>query len=240
MPAMNIPQFEAADPMAPTRDELVLFAGQTEIWITGAKMVLQTLEVEEGEWPPEPRYSIHTGVSQAVTIFHKIIELNKALNAYDTTVGKARIQRLEQALQTRGTVTTRKIEITPPSRYKGQRGHSAHTFIAGCENYCAMDPNAFATDQNCIRWALQLMDEHTQPWAIHQLQRMTQELDIQNRAPKELRKWPKIKVYFETQFGDTGLKAQAAKKWREGIQQTGRAVDSFEEVENVLLHLRYN
>jgi hypothetical protein len=68
---------------------------------------------------------------------------------------------------------------------------------------------------------------------------MTQELDIQNRAPKELRKWPRFKAFFETEFGDTGLKAQAAKKWCEGMQQTGRAVDYFEEVENVLLCLGY-
>jgi hypothetical protein len=69
---------------------------------------------------------------------------------------------------------------------------------------------------------------------------MTQELDAMNRAPKELRKWPKFKTFFETQFGDTGLKAWAARKWRKGIQQTGRAVDYFEEVENVLLQLGYN
>jgi hypothetical protein len=32
------------------------------------------------------------------------------------------------------------------------------------------------------------------------LQQMTQELDIQNQAPKELRKWPRFKVFFETQL----------------------------------------
>jgi hypothetical protein len=33
MLAMQMPVFEAADPTAPTRDELVIFAGQTEVWI---------------------------------------------------------------------------------------------------------------------------------------------------------------------------------------------------------------
>jgi hypothetical protein len=77
-----------------------------------------------------------------------------------------RKRKLEQALQARSSTTARKIEIAPPARYKGQRGNSAYTFMAGCENYHAMDPNAFANDQNCIRWALQLMDEKAGPWAI--------------------------------------------------------------------------
>jgi hypothetical protein len=99
MPAMNMPQFEAEDPSAPTRDKLVLFAGQTEIWITGQKMILQTFEIDKAEWPLEPWYSIHTNVSQAGTVFQKVIELNKALTNYDAIVGRIKIQKLEQALQ---------------------------------------------------------------------------------------------------------------------------------------------
>jgi hypothetical protein len=236
---MEMPVFEAANPSAPTRDELVVFVGQAEVWIKGQQMILEMLEVDEAEWPLEPRYSIHSTVALAATIFHKVIELTKALNAYAAKVGRTKMWKLEQALQAWTSTTAQKIKIATPARYKGQRGDPAYTFMAGCENYRAMDPGAFATNQNCIRWALQLMDEKAGPWAIWQLQRMTQELDTQNRAPKELRKWARFKIFFETQFGDTGLKAQAAKKWREGIQQTGRAVDYFEEVENVLLHLGY-
>jgi hypothetical protein len=161
-----MPVFEAADPTAPTRDELVIFAGQTEVWIEGQKMVLQTLEVDKTEWPPEPRYSVHSTVALAATIFHKVIELTRALNAYDIKVGKMKLLKLEQALQARSSTMARKIKIAPPARYKGQRGDSAYTFMAGCENYHAMDPGAFANDQNCIRWALQLMDEKAGPWAI--------------------------------------------------------------------------
>jgi hypothetical protein len=163
---MVMPTFEVGDPTAPTRDELVIFAGQAEIWIDRQKMVLQTLEVDEAEWPLEPRYAIHSTISQAATIFHKVIELTKALNAYDTKVGRTKMLKLEQALQARSATTARKIEIAPPARYKGKRGDSAYTFMAGCKNYQAMDPGAFANDQNCIRWALQLMEEKAGPWVI--------------------------------------------------------------------------
>jgi hypothetical protein len=105
MLAMQMPVFEAADPSAPTRDELVIFAGQTEVWIKGQQMILETLEVDEAEWPPEPRYIIHSTVALAATIFHKVIKLTRSLNAYDAKVGKTKMWKMEQALQARSSTT---------------------------------------------------------------------------------------------------------------------------------------
>ncbi len=102
-----------------------------------------------------------------------------------------------------------------------------------------MKPGVFPTDAMCVRWALQQMEEKAGPWSIRQLSQMDGELDDLGRPPKELRKWKDFGEFFLIQFGDPSLVEKARVKWKNGLSQTGKAVDYFEEVESIILHLNY-
>jgi hypothetical protein len=112
-----------------------------------------------------------------------------------------------------------------PSKYGSKKGDLASTFIATCDNYCIMEPNAFTLDNTCIRWALQQLEDKAGLWAVRQMQRMTLKADSQGRPPKELRHWRTFKESFMAQFRDLGLINKAKQEWNSGITQTRKAVD---------------
>jgi len=68
---------------------------------------------------------------------------------------------------------------------------------------------------------------------------MDEETDDQGNPPQELLDWKEFAEYFLTQFGDPGLIEQAKIKWKGGLNQRGKAVDYFKEIEMVLLCLNY-
>lgn len=68
---------------------------------------------------------------------------------------------------------------------------------------------------------------------------MDEELDNQGRPLKELWKWRDFGEFFLTQFGDPSIVKRARVKWKNGLSQTGKAVDYLEEVESIILHLNY-
>jgi len=126
-----------------------------------------------------------------------------------------------------------------PTKFDGKKGDPAFTFMAACNNYCIMKPNAFPNNLVFIRWALQQMEDKAGPWKVRQMMQMDEELDDQQRPPKELRKWTCFTEYFLIQFGDPGLVEQARVKWKNELNQKGKAVDYFEEIESLLLQLNY-
>ncbi len=83
------------------------------------------------------------------------------------------------------------------------------------------------------------MEEKAGPWKVRQMMRMDEEMDDQGNPPQELSNWKDFAEYFLTQYRDPGLIEQAKIKWKGGINQKGRAVNYFEEVEMLLLHLAY-
>jgi hypothetical protein len=102
-----------------------------------------------------------------------------------------------------------------------------------------MEPTAFDSGQTFIRWVLTLCEDKAGPWAVRQLQRMELEVKGDGRCLKEHRKWKHFRAMFVAQFGDPGLKDKARQQWKEGLNQTGRAVDYFELIETILLRLGY-
>jgi len=112
--------------------------------------------------------------------------------------------------------------------------------MAACNNYRIMEPTAFADEQTMIRWSLQLMTGKAGAWAVRQMVRMDsqEELDARGRLPKELRKWEHFCTLFALQYGDPGEIERARSKWM-GLKHKGRAVEYFEQVENLLLKLGY-
>ena len=81
------------------------------------------------------------------------------------------------------------------------------------------------------------MEDKAGQWKVQQVRRMDTEFNDQGRLPKELRDWKEFVKFFLIQFGDLGLVEKARVKWKEGLNQTGKAVDYFEEIEALLLHL---
>ena len=79
------------------------------------------------------------------------------------------------------------------------------------------------------------MSEGAGQWAVMQMRRLDTEMDNQGRPPKELRKWKSFCEHFIHQFGDPGLIEKAKNQWKQGMNQTGKAVDYFQKVEEILL-----
>ena len=70
-------------------------------------------------------------------------------------------------------------------------------------------------------------------------QRMDTETDDFRDPPTKLSNWTKFGEYFLTQFDNPGQVERAKVKWKEGMRQKGKAVDYFEEIENLLIRLKY-
>ena len=102
-----------------------------------------------------------------------------------------------------------------------------------------MQRDQFQNDGMLVRWALQQMEEGAGPWAVRQMQRMDTETDDYGDPPAKLSNWTKFGEYFLTQFNDPGQVKKARVKWKEGMKQRGKAVDYFEEIETLLLRLKY-
>ena len=102
-----------------------------------------------------------------------------------------------------------------------------------------MDPNVFSSNEVFIQWSLQQMSDGAGQWAVMQMMRLDSKLDSQGRPPKELRKWKNFCEHFVNQFGDPGLMEKAKNQWKQGLNQTGKAVNYFQKVEEILLQLAY-
>ena len=133
----------------------------------------------------------------------------------------------------------KRVKPPVPEKFDGRKGDTAMGLMAACNNFREMDPDAFASDTVAIRWALQLLMGNSNAWKVHQMSQIDEEKDVRGRPPREFRDWELFWRYFLAQFGDTSLVDKARWKWREGIEQKGRAVNYFEEVEACLLRLGY-
>ena len=83
------------------------------------------------------------------------------------------------------------------------------------------------------------MEEDAGPWAVRQMQRLDTETNDFRDPPEELTNWTKFGEYFLTQFDDPGQVERAKVKWKDGMRQKGKAVDYFEEIETLLIRLKY-
>ena len=240
------PTFQPLDQDSPTRDELVTYAAQVDTFRLGIRFTLSFLLVDKATWPPGPDTTISTNLTQVYAIWRKANEIGEATARIESFLKDAQISitqcEKEQLCQNSVGVTpspSNGIKTPMPSKFSGKKGDPAFTFIAACNNYRVMKPGAFPTDAMCVRWALQQMEDKAGPWSNRQLKRMDEELDDQGRPPKELRKWKDFGEFFLTQYGDPSLVEKARVKWKNGLSQTGKAVDYFEEVEATILRLNY-
>ncbi len=159
------------------------------------------------------------------------IKLEKAQNEAMVT------RQMSMSVQPQGAGGSFKTPL--PNKFDGKKGDPAFTFLAACNNYRIMKPNAFSNDIVFIQWALQQMEDKAGPWKVRQMMRMDEEIDDQGNPPQELSDWKEFAEYFLTQYGDPGLIEQAKIKWKGGLNQRGKAVDYFEEIKMVLLCLNY-
>ena len=241
------PEFRTTDPDDPTRNELDDYAAAVAIHVNAVTFLLNFLGSDPLNWPPVPDTLIDRAVITPVQIWRAAQTLGAQVAAYDKHVADV---KLETARNDANNIRQASLAATPGAssggvkipmltKFEGKKGDSAFTFIAGCNNYHIMKPGSFTSDEVFIRWALQQMDEKAEQWAVRQMMRMDTELDNQGRCPKELRKWKNFCEYFLTQFGDPRLIEKAQVKWKNGLTQTGKAVNYFEEIESILLQLNY-
>jgi hypothetical protein len=245
-PGLALPRFvnKAEDP---TRDELLNYREEIAQFFAGVDFTLQFMGVAA---PPWLNILVANNVTMVAQIWQRVAKLGQVVaNAHQVMViaqqeiMEGEVTNLRMA---RGTTTgtrtggNRRAKGVVPSKYGGKRGDPCRTFLAGCKNYRAMEPGAFDNNQQLICWATQLCEDKAGPWAVRQMERMDNKIDSQNCPPRELRNWGGFLVIFRTQFNNPGLKDAARQKWREGFMQTGKVVDYFNEVEDIVLRLNYD
>ena len=239
------PIFDPQNADRPTGDELTAYMGAVERHIDRMEFLLDFLGDSRDDRPPKPS-SVATGqtpmaiwrcaqaISEEMALYEKYVDSIKIQTAQIENQGLRQASAVIQPQSGGGSFKT-----PLPTKYEGKKGDSADTFLVACNNYRVMRPNAFIDEAQFIRWTLQQMEGNAGPWKIRQVRRMDTELDDQGNPPPELRRWEDFAKFFLIQFGDPGLVEKARVKWKDGLDQTGKAVDYFEEIESLLLRLDY-
>jgi hypothetical protein len=245
-PGLVLPTFEPAG-ADPTREELLDYREAVAQFFVGVDFTLQFLGVVAPAWPD---IQVARDVTMVGQIWQRVAQLGQAVTRAHQTMVTAQQEIMEGevtnlrmargAMVGTGTGGNRRAKGVVPTKFRGKRGDLCRTFLAGCKNYRAMEPGAFDDDQQLIHWALQLCEDKARPWAVRQMERLDNERDSQNQPPRELRDWQCFLIIFRTQFDNPGLKDAARQRWRDGFMQTGKVVDYFNEVEDIVLRLNYD
>ena len=213
------PRFTCADESAPGRGELVAYFNQLETYLQTIMAVLHFIGVPNNTWPDPIDFSVETAVRNVGTIYKMLADMERRISIWEFFLAKAKLKQSRDLTDTMSRAATtqpqgygggsNKLKVPKPAPYTGKKGDPAFTFIAACNNYRVMDPNAFSSDEVFIRWSLQQMSDGAGQWAVMQMMRLDSELDNQGRPPKELRKWKNFCEHFVNQFGDPGLMEKA-------------------------------
>ena len=239
------PVFITRDVDKPTEAELWEHFTHARTYVNGIAMVLSYIGDDptkrlEGLTIPEVKgMSIARMWRCAQNIGEEMGEWEKYLSDVKDKKNRDKIISLRRSVSVQPDNHKSSLKTPLPTKYDGKKGDNAATFIAACNNYRVMQPQAFYDEKVLVRWALQQMEDRAGPWAIRQMQRMDTELDEDGDPPEELRDWTRFCESFLTQFDDPGLVEKARVKWKDGINQRGKAVDYFEEIETLLIRLKY-
>ena len=208
--------------------------------------ILQFMNIDPNTWPTDIDFTVEAAVCSTGTIYRMVADMEQTISNWEKCLNDHRVSQARSLSATLSRATTaqpssssHRLKVPKPAQYTGKKGDPALTFIASCNNYRIMDPMIFANDEVFVRWALQQMSEGAGQWAVMQMRRLDTEMDNQGRPPKELRKWKNFCEHFIHQFRDPGLIEKAKNQWKQGMNQTGKAVDYFQKVEEILLRLQY-
>ena len=189
------PVFMAANPETPTRDELVTYTTNIQNYVMGMRYTLHFLNDPIDTWPSEISLTVHSSIRTARTIWRVVTTFGEYTSLWERHVATVCLTtaRAEtaSARATSAQPSSRPLQLkTPlPTKYNGKKGDPASTFAAACANYQVMEPTAFTNDNQYIWWVLQQMDGKAGLWATRQFSWMETEQDVNNRPPKEYKKW---------------------------------------------------
>ena len=237
------PVFGPQDQDKPTEAEFKDYNDRVREYVSGITFLLSYLSDAPGERPGaieviDPKKMTALQMWRAAqTLGEEMAEWEKHLEKTKDKVRDAKITRIQRSATPAATKNHLKTPL--PSKYDGKKGDNAVTFLAACNNYKIMQRDQFQNDGMLIRWALQQMEEGAGPWAVRQMQRINTETNDFRDPLAELSTWTKFGEYFLTQFDDPGQVERAKVKWKEGMRQRGKAVDYFEEIETLLIRLKY-
>ena len=237
------PVFGPEDPDKPTKAEFKDYSNKVQEYVSGIAFLLTYLGDAPGERPGaitviDPKKMTALQMWRAAqTLGEEMAEWEKHLEKTKDRSRDVEIMHIQRSATPAATKNHLKTPL--PSKYDGKKGDNAVTFLAACNNYKIMQRDQFQNNGMLIRWALQQMEEGAGPWAVRQMQRIDMETDDFRDPPAELSTWTKFGEYFLTQFNDPGQVERAKVKWKEGMRQKGKAVDYFEEIETLLIRLKY-
>src|SRR5258706_15789610 len=244
-PMASRPTFITTDDARPTVAELAAYQVTVEQAVGQITFLLDYLGDDRNQQPPRPSTTAADG--RPGTIWKAAHDIGVEFGRWEHHLARIKLEKaqneamvtrqMSMSVQPQGAGGSFKTPL--PNTYDGKTGDPAFTFIAACNNYRIMKPNAFPNDMVFIRWALQQMEGKAGQWKVRQMMRMDEQTDDQGNPPRELADWKEFAQYFLTQYGDLGLIEQAKVKWKGGINQRVKAVDYFEEIETVLLRLNY-
>ena len=237
------PIFGLEDPDKPTKAEFKDYNNRVCEYVSGIAFLLSYLNDTAGKRPRaieviNPKKMMALQMWRAAqTLGEEMAEWEKHLEKTKDKARDAEITCIQRS--TTPAATKNHLKTPLPGKYDRKKGDNAVTFLAACNNYKIMQRDQFQNEGMLIRWALQQMEEGAGPWAVRQMQRIDTEVDDFGDPPAELSTWTKFGEYFLTQFDDPGQVERAKVKWKEGMKQKGKAVDYFEEIETLLIRLKY-
>ena len=170
------PEFTLADSEAPTQVELAAYAEKVGRWLDGITFLFEFMGTAVNKRPARPNLTVPANTTQPAMIWRRVATIEASLGAWQAAIAAAREESLKDKVRTArgssiqpGQGGPQRVKAPVPIRYNGRKGDPAYTFITACQNYQIMEPSAFTDNNQCIQWALQLMEDRAGQWAIHQL-----------------------------------------------------------------------
>jgi len=208
---IQVPAFTPADPANVTGAEWTAFQNAADFADGQLHVGMALLPGPAYNHPAMPQaYTNNPGnptarlAAAGATITHLnglVIRLMTAHHAAALALAQAQAGGQQAAPPAPPPPAAPRIKATTPTKFGGKTLH-ARTFIAECDNYYALVP---MTDEQRIRFALQLIDEEGAGWKRNQLGLLGQV-----QPPAHLATWVAFVAEFNLRFADPEEQKKAA------------------------------
>ena len=232
---IQVPIFNPATPAQPTAAEWTTYEGEVLTANAGLQFGLTLLDpnyqhpalpAEYTANPTTPTTRLAAaGITTAhLATIHTQLQLQQLRTQMQAQINLAQAQGPQQPPPIAAPI---RIKAALPKEFDG-KATKASTFIAACKNYFMLNP---MTDDQQIRFALQLMQGEAENWMKRQLQLLRQA-----PPPAHFATWAAFIREFSTRFVDTQEREKASAQLMQGkINQTTSArlfIDQIQEACN--------
>ena len=202
---VQVPAFNPSNPQHPTAQEWANFQAAVNVANVQLQMGLAMMSTNPRQYqhPALPADYLEIPTTPT-TQLEAATHLNTHLNGLLLKLMVAELNAELAAVlpfQPQQLNAPSRVKAALPSRFNG-KPQNANTFIAKCTNYFILNP---MTEEQQIRFSLQLMEGGAENWKIQQLQLLNQPI-----PPAHFATWQTFVAEFQLRFVDTLERKRAA------------------------------